>query len=588
MSSEDNDWIFDYVLQFLNSETFDAAVMDFVDEKCSVFDNEDENKLVYSEIHIEFKDHVEAVLTSNLENLGLTSEIFFQACVSGRNSRNVNKAVYDKVIAMDDFLTFKKIMVKRNTELELELMKAYRNMPNHDSASGVEEDEEDEELQAALRESAAIAHMQSEPEEPFRDGFDESEEVSKEDELRPDMSEEEVNAIFQKSLLDIEVRHKQEEMEQLELEQAIAVSLALEEERMRQLTVEMNLCNEAEAEAEERWPQDGDFKAYQGRDSDSQRFVQLERFTDWNTSQDEVKGQRQAIVDDEEDEGDVKGQGRGASSAHVVEKKVEEDFESTVVAPAKGEDDEVVVSVSAKGGDKHDDEPRARKKKVKKLASKPTLDVPEPKPLKLREFRALPEISKQVEVLEKKAKDIFQRNQEVLAEHKVIEAQLRDQVGLDDNESEAIRRAKYMREQRDRLISMKKAEREAKIRQEEELRSKAAAEKPRSMEGDVDFVLSQQSKGESKEEDSVAERKRAAMRNALARRMKQELLESSEAMQAKAQEDQFSELDRQLRHVEATRRENQQREMLLADQVRRQHEAMAKNVQRSAANMRQS
>ena len=32
--------------------------MDFVDEKCAVFDNDEENKFVYTEIHNEFKDHV--------------------------------------------------------------------------------------------------------------------------------------------------------------------------------------------------------------------------------------------------------------------------------------------------------------------------------------------------------------------------------------------------------------------------------------------------------------------------------------------------------------------------------------------------
>ena len=70
-----SDWIFDFVLQFLESNKFDAAgilsflflvhfilyhflVMDFVDEKCVAFDNEEENKFIYTDIHKEFKDHV--------------------------------------------------------------------------------------------------------------------------------------------------------------------------------------------------------------------------------------------------------------------------------------------------------------------------------------------------------------------------------------------------------------------------------------------------------------------------------------------------------------------------------------------------
>ena len=32
--------------------------MDFIDDYCDVFDNEDENKFVYTDIHEKFKEHV--------------------------------------------------------------------------------------------------------------------------------------------------------------------------------------------------------------------------------------------------------------------------------------------------------------------------------------------------------------------------------------------------------------------------------------------------------------------------------------------------------------------------------------------------
>ena len=71
------DWIFDFVLQFLESDKFDASVMDFIDEKCVFFDSEDENKFIYTEIHKEFKDHIEALISSNLGELGITVELFY-------------------------------------------------------------------------------------------------------------------------------------------------------------------------------------------------------------------------------------------------------------------------------------------------------------------------------------------------------------------------------------------------------------------------------------------------------------------------------------------------------------------------------
>jgi hypothetical protein len=45
------DWMFDAVLQVLEGEAFDCAVMNFVDEHCEIFDSlEEENRLEYVEL----------------------------------------------------------------------------------------------------------------------------------------------------------------------------------------------------------------------------------------------------------------------------------------------------------------------------------------------------------------------------------------------------------------------------------------------------------------------------------------------------------------------------------------------------------
>jgi hypothetical protein len=123
--SDEHDWLFDFVLQFLESDKFDAAVMDFVDGKCFIFENEEENKFEYTDIHKEFSDHIEALISSNLGELGITSEIFFESCEKGRNNRDINRQVFERMIAMDDFETFKKLMTKRNMELQLETIQSY-------------------------------------------------------------------------------------------------------------------------------------------------------------------------------------------------------------------------------------------------------------------------------------------------------------------------------------------------------------------------------------------------------------------------------------------------------------------------------
>lgn len=126
--NEEYDWIFDYTLQFLESDKFDSAVMDFVDEKCFLFDDEDENKLVYTEIHKDFCDRIEELINENLGEVGITSEKFLEACERARSERDINATVYERLIAMDDFQTFKKIMVKRNTELQLESLRYMAQM----------------------------------------------------------------------------------------------------------------------------------------------------------------------------------------------------------------------------------------------------------------------------------------------------------------------------------------------------------------------------------------------------------------------------------------------------------------------------
>jgi hypothetical protein len=143
-----------------------------------------------------------------------------------------------------------------------------------------------------------------------------------------------------------------------------------------------------------------------------------------------------------------------------------------------------------------------------------------------------------------------------------------------------------MREQRDRLIALKKKERDEKVREEEERKSKSIemnspskqqrTTKPNIVSNDQEF----------EDEYDSQEQQRAVLRMALARRMKQSLVESEEAKQIQQQEDSFSVLDKKLQDVERQRQENHQRELILQENLRKQQAQMARNVQRSAAQLR--
>ena len=86
--------------------------MGFIDENCVVFDNEEENKFIYTDMHLMFQEKVDGLLLSHLSMMDVSAEQFAEVCEQSRTSRDINQQVYEQITAMDDFLTFKKLMVK--------------------------------------------------------------------------------------------------------------------------------------------------------------------------------------------------------------------------------------------------------------------------------------------------------------------------------------------------------------------------------------------------------------------------------------------------------------------------------------------
>ena len=97
-------WLFDFILSFLKSPVFTVPLVDFIDQQCLVFDGEDENKLCYTDIHNQFRTLLDKLISSNLAQLGVTPEQFVEACARGKD-QDVNKAVFEQILAVDDFLT---------------------------------------------------------------------------------------------------------------------------------------------------------------------------------------------------------------------------------------------------------------------------------------------------------------------------------------------------------------------------------------------------------------------------------------------------------------------------------------------------
>jgi len=112
----DHDWFFDIIINFLRSPRWKTPIMSFLDEYCIVFDNEEENKLEYTSIHKDFKNLVDELIGCLIAELGVTQEQFMEAC--GQAKKNpVHKKIVDQIIAVDNFMAFKRLMCKRNGEL---------------------------------------------------------------------------------------------------------------------------------------------------------------------------------------------------------------------------------------------------------------------------------------------------------------------------------------------------------------------------------------------------------------------------------------------------------------------------------------
>lgn len=61
-----------------------------------------------------------------MAELGVTQEQFIEAC--DKASENpLHKKIVDQIIAVDNFMAFKKLMVKRNTELNEQAIKMFQH-----------------------------------------------------------------------------------------------------------------------------------------------------------------------------------------------------------------------------------------------------------------------------------------------------------------------------------------------------------------------------------------------------------------------------------------------------------------------------
>ncbi|XP_034408503.1 cilia- and flagella-associated protein 36 isoform X2 [Cyclopterus lumpus] len=126
MAEDDSEWVVESIVGYLGSPEWVIPVTDFMENKCTVFDDEDENKLSYTEIHQQYKKLVEKLLGNHMQEVGIDEQQFLEACTSPFAKSKILQSVFQTVLATDDFQIFHSMMVQKNMELQFQALRVIK------------------------------------------------------------------------------------------------------------------------------------------------------------------------------------------------------------------------------------------------------------------------------------------------------------------------------------------------------------------------------------------------------------------------------------------------------------------------------
>lgn len=150
----DSSWLVDMMVSIMHAKTWNDPLNAFIAEKCTLFDNfEEENRHEYMEVHTEFKSLVDSLLAAHLLEFDIPPEEFEKQIVeSGLVADKRLQSVLNQLMAAEDFVLFKNMMVERHATMQAQAETTFKEL----SAA--------EDIAAA--EAAAIAAAQAAPGAP--------------------------------------------------------------------------------------------------------------------------------------------------------------------------------------------------------------------------------------------------------------------------------------------------------------------------------------------------------------------------------------------------------------------------------------
>lgn len=165
---------------------------------------------------------IDKLLGSYLKELGLTEQEFVNAVSqSSTDNEKVSKLIFGQILAVDNFLTFKKMMIERGKHLERKALKMLKNPKKGQAKSSKHQDDakvramtEEEQLSLALKLSAQLSRQSTSEQKKHVDKLED---------------------VLKASVIEADLVRSQLEQEQAELEHAIALSLDMENERIKKI-----------------------------------------------------------------------------------------------------------------------------------------------------------------------------------------------------------------------------------------------------------------------------------------------------------------------------------------------------------------
>ncbi|KAL6267794.1 hypothetical protein P5V15_000865 [Pogonomyrmex californicus] len=122
---DDSAWVFDSLIGFLQGPIWSSPLMTFIEEKSLVFEANTEDCEEYRKIYQEYKNLVDLLLGCFMEDMGITPEQFEHACTVNRDTKipiHFQQNLFEQIWAANEYEIFKRMMIQKNLELQLQAL----------------------------------------------------------------------------------------------------------------------------------------------------------------------------------------------------------------------------------------------------------------------------------------------------------------------------------------------------------------------------------------------------------------------------------------------------------------------------------